>query len=79
MWTAPNMYIVHGDLIQPVCQAFESWPVVRIIVPAFKHQIVPGQENKKSNRIEFVNPIVRADKFFTILSGISLYTKTNIA
>ena len=43
--------IVHGNLIQPVCQAFESWPVVRIIVPAFKHQIVPGQENKKSNRI----------------------------
>ena len=54
MWTAPNMYIVHGDLIQPVCQAFESWLVVRIIVPAFKHQIVPGQENKKSNRIEFL-------------------------
>ena len=46
--------IVDDDLIQPVCQAFESWPVVWVVVPAFKHQIVPGQENKKSNRIEFL-------------------------
>ena len=30
-------------MVEPVCEAFECWPVVRIVVPALKHQVVPGK------------------------------------